>query len=455
MTAIANQRLNNMNQITPDGSLTYEQTGSYQIRDPLNNAMYDLPLMTARQTLSPEQQSIQAQNRRADLNLATFGANQSARADQLLSKPFDVNSLQKGGDPLSIGSANFQNVGRAPTLQDNLGNFGDIVRNPGDSGNITRTYGTDFSSDRQRVENALMERLNPSLDSRRKQLEFSMANKGITMGSEAYKSAMDDLYQGENDARVSAILNAGQEQTRLANLEAQRAGFENSAQMQAYQQKLGNANFQNQSQQQAFQQGMQRNLFGNEVLQQNYDNRMREITADNATALSGQNAQIAKFNALNAARTQALNEAFAVRNQPINEITALLSGANVTNPNFVNPNIAQIANTDYAGIQSDYNRQMFERAKAKSENRLGQFGMVADIGSQLGSSAILASDINIKENLLPIGKIDNGLTVFSYNYKGGALRNIGVIAQEVEQIMPDAVLMINGVKHVDYAKVLQ
>lgn len=428
MTAIANQRLNNMNQVTPDGSLRYEQTGTYQITDPLNNAVYDLPLMTAFQELSPQQQAIQEQNRRADLNMATFAADQSGKANQLLSNPFDISNIQAGGDPTSLGRVNLQRIGN---------NMPDLSSNIADAGNITKTYGTDFSSDRQRVEDALMARLNPSLESRRKQQEAALANKGITMGSEAYKSAMDDLYQGENDARIAAILGAGTEQSRLTGLAAQRAGFENQAQGQQ------------------FNQNIQRTLFGNQVSQQGFDNRLRGMAADNQTEVTGQNAELTRFNALNAARNQALNEAFAVRNQPINEITSLLSGTNVQNPNFVNPNVAPIANTDYAGIQSDYDRQMFDRAKAKSAHNMDMAGMVVDAGTQLGSSAIMASDIRVKENLKPIGQLDNGLNVYSYNYKGGSLQNIGVIAQEVENIMPDAVHIINGIKHVDYARVLQ
>lgn len=387
MTAIANQRLNNMNQITPDGSLRYEQTDTYQITDPLNGATYDLPLMTAIQELSPQQQAIQDQNRRADLNMATFAADQSGKANTLLSNPFDISNIQAGGDPNTVGSVDLQKIsGGLPSLNKNIADAGNINQSFAGGGDITRTYGTDFSADRQRVEDALMTRLQPSINSRRKAVEASLANKGITMGSEAYKSAMDDLYKGENDARVAAILGAGQEQSRLANLEAQRAGFQNQAQMQAFNQSMGAANFGNTAQQQQFNQNMQRNLFGNQVEQQGFDNRLKGMAVDNQTEVTQQNADIARFNALNAARNQALNEAFAVRNQPINEITSLLSGTNVQNPNFVNPNVSPIANTDYAGIQSDYDRQMFDRAQAKSAHTMGMIGSAAQLGGTLGAA---------------------------------------------------------------------
>lgn len=455
-TAIANQRLNNMNQITPDGTLRYEETGNYQYTDPLNGAVYDIPLMTAIQELSPEQQAIQDQNRRADLNMSRFAADQSEKANQLLSNPFDISSIQAGGDPNSIGNVNLQKVGSGmPTLQSNIPDAGQIQTGIGNSGDITKTYGIDFSKDRQRVEDALLSRIQPQLDSRRKAMEINLANKGITAGSEQYESAMEDLMKGENDAYYGAILNAGQEQSRLADLEARRAGFQNAAQAQQYAQNMGSSNFTNQAQNQQFNQNMQKTLFGNQVAQQGFDNRLRGIASDNQTEVTQQNADLAKFNALNTARNQALNEAFAVRNQPINEITSLLSGTNVQNPNFVSPNVANIANTDYAGIQSDYDKQMFQRAKAKSDFQTNLFGSFADAGASIGSAAIMASDIRVKENIDKVGHLDNGLGVYTYNYIGEDRISVGVMAQEVDNIMPHAVIEMNGIKHVNYNEVLQ
>ena len=60
-TAVANAFLNNTNQTSPDGSLDYNQTGSYSWTDPTTNATYNIPRFTATQTLSPEQQQIKAQ----------------------------------------------------------------------------------------------------------------------------------------------------------------------------------------------------------------------------------------------------------------------------------------------------------------------------------------------------------------------------------------------------------
>ena len=65
-TAVANATLGNTNQVTPEGSLTYTQTGGQQVGGNF------VPSYTATQTLSPEQQQIYnkttgAQNQALDL----------------------------------------------------------------------------------------------------------------------------------------------------------------------------------------------------------------------------------------------------------------------------------------------------------------------------------------------------------------------------------------------------
>jgi len=70
------------------------------------------------------------------------------------------------------------------------------------------------------------------------------------------------------------------------------------------------------------------------------------------------------------------------------------------------------------------------------------------------------SDINAKQNIQKIGMLDNGLNLYKYEYKpefqeeGGYGVQIGVIAQEVEQFIPDAVMQrADGLKVVNYSMV--
>lgn len=72
------------------------------------------------------------------------------------------------------------------------------------------------------------------------------------------------------------------------------------------------------------------------------------------------------------------------------------------------------------------------------------------IGGNLFGS--IFSDVNLKENIERVGKLDDGTNVYRYNYKGDTTPQIGVMAQEVEQTRPDAVSEIGGFKAVHYGK---
>lgn len=65
------------------------------------------------------------------------------------------------------------------------------------------------------------------------------------------------------------------------------------------------------------------------------------------------------------------------------------------------------------------------------------------------------SDIRTKNNIKPVGRLKNGLTQYEFNYKpefgDPSIRYRGVMAQEVEQIRPEAVgVLPNGYKYVNY-----
>ena len=49
-TAVANANLGNVNQVTPQGNLTYSNTGNYQWTDPTTGQTYTIPQFTATQT---------------------------------------------------------------------------------------------------------------------------------------------------------------------------------------------------------------------------------------------------------------------------------------------------------------------------------------------------------------------------------------------------------------------
>lgn len=84
-------------------------------------------------------------------------------------------------------------------------------------------------------------------------------------------------------------------------------------------------------------------------------------------------------------RAQSVQEALAERNQPINEITALLSGSQVSQPNFVNTPNTNVAGVDYAGLVSNnYNAQL-EGWKQKTANQNAMMGGLFGLGSNLAT----------------------------------------------------------------------
>lgn len=302
-TAIAQQNLNNVNQVTPDGSLTYSQTGTYAHTDPNTGRVYDIPQYTATQTLSDAQQGIYDTNKATEANLATLGRDQSARLGTLLGAPVDLSNEAVEGRLMELGRA----------------------------------------------------RLDPALERRRESLRTSLSTQGIKEGSTAYDRAMARAMEGENDAYNSLMLQG---------------------------------------------------------------------------------------------RGQAVQEALTARNQPINEISALMSGSQVSMPQFVGTNPANIANVDRAGLEmSNYNARLanWQQQQANRQSVMGGlFG--------LGSAAIM-SDVRLKTDIRRVGTTDGGLPVYTYRYKGRPEFHMGVMAQDVAEVMPQAVVPVGGFLAVDYAEV--
>lgn len=197
-TAIGQQQLNAIDQVGPGGSIKYSQSGTYDYTDPSTGKKYSLPKMTQTTSLSPEQQSIYDTGMRTQGTMANLAERQAGVVSDVLASP----------------AAKASDITR-PTLQTSLGD-------------------TDYSSGVQRIEEALMGRLNTQLDRDRGQLEARLASQGIKYGSEAYNSAMDDLNRGAADHRTSALLAAGQEQNRLQQLDLNAANFGNNALQQDF-----------------------------------------------------------------------------------------------------------------------------------------------------------------------------------------------------------------------------
>ncbi len=158
------------------------------------------------------------------------------------------------------------------------------------------------------------------------------------------------------------------------------------------------------------------------------------------------------------ARGQGAQEALTERNQPINEISALLSGSQVSQPGFTNTPTPGVAPTDVIGAQQQALNQQNVGYQANLANQQAMTNGLFKLGSAaVGGWAM--SDIETKENVEVVGERSDGLHVIDFDYKpefGGGKDNRGLIAQEVAQVYPEAVGRVpaaRGLMAVNYDKV--
>jgi hypothetical protein len=152
-------------------------------------------------------------------------------------------------------------------------------------------------------------------------------------------------------------------------------------------------------------------------------------------------------------RQEAVNEALTQRNQPINEITALMAGGQVQQPNFVNTPSSSVAPTDYAGmVNNQYNQQ-----QSQYNSMLGGLFGLGSAGIAAGGWAM--SDKRLKKGAKKVGKLNDGTPIHSYKMKngmGGGLMQLGVMADEAEKNHPKAVANTgSGFKAVNYSRLAE
>jgi Chaperone of endosialidase len=447
-TAVANAFLNATNQQTPLGTLNYDVTSTYNFTDPTTGATYNIPRFTATQALGPIQQQTQDQTEAAKYNLGVLANAQSLRLNQIFGAGFDPTSgAPSAGNPATMAWA------ADPTTT--IGGVADPVFQFGDAGSITRDYGPsdNFLAERGRIERAMFDRLNPQLQREQQRTDQRLADQGIRYGGAAYTGAQDDYNRMVNDARLGIIERGGTEQQRLNEMAAQRAGFQNAAQQQQYQQLLGRGQFYNAAQQQLFGEYAARAQLQNQAIAQRFS-MTREMV-----------------NAQNEARKNYLTEQYARRGQPFNEVTALLSGSQIQQPNFMQTPQNTIPTTDIAGLINQNFQQQFGNYQQQvgQQNQIigGIFGAAGNIGAGLAGRGVL-SDERMKKNIHRVGTVfvaepqpveepaRKKLPVYEYQYKGdpSGTKHVGPMAQDVEKYDPGAVSSRGGIKYIDAPRVM-
>lgn len=146
-TATTQQLLNMVNQTGPDGSISYNQTGSNSFVG-ADGKTYSVPQFTQTTSLSPTAQGIFDINNQTKTNLAGIGRDQSAKIGALLGTNLKLGNEATEARLMELGSA----------------------------------------------------RLDPKFAKDEEAMRTRLSNQGIAPGSAAYKAEMDNFNYGKNDA---------------------------------------------------------------------------------------------------------------------------------------------------------------------------------------------------------------------------------------------------------------
>lgn len=85
-----------------------------------------------------------------------------------------------------------------------------------------------------------------------------------------------------------------------------------------------------------------------------------------------------------------------------------------------------------------------------STSRKSGGGLMAALGMGLQAAPFIFSDRRLKDNIKRVGRTDDGLPIYTYTYKGSDTVQMGVMSDEVEAVMPHAVVEASGYKGVNY-----
>lgn len=402
------------NQVTPFGSLTFTGAPGSQDR-------------TATQTFTPEIQAIidaqigvtggltdlatnrlggitrdpfdlsTAGGRRIDLDSTDrFGRPMIRRLEQRpLKGAFDPGGqVQMGVSPINVSGQ----LAGAGAIGRDLG-FGSLGALPG---------AQDFSSERTRVENALFERqagrINPQFDRDIDRRITQLANQGITEFSNpvAFEEGLRPFIEGRTDAldraSMGAITGAGGEQSRMFGdvlaARSQRAGelsqqgtFGNLAQGQLFGQNLAAGQFGMAAAGQNFGQQLAAGEFANQAQQQQFGQNAFGAeffnTAQGQRFLQDQGilqGDLASGQFGNQTRDAFIQELILQRNQPLNELSALLGGGPALGtPSFRDAPGFQMASPDVMGLGA-------ARMQADAAKGGGMFGALGKLGGAFATA---------------------------------------------------------------------
>lgn len=220
---------------------------------------------------------------------------------------------------------------------------------------------------------------------------------------------------------------------------------------------------------------------GKENINQGYSSGL-----SNANRMTGQRMAANGITGGSIAESAMANNADAANKAKFNALTSLTSNRAGQDVNVMNQsNANKFRSTSAFQGQENQNVMALLQKLGLMGNNISQQGSLAgmqddttlagslgELAGSLGPAAIMAmfppaaaaapaasaavlpsSDMRLKENVKKISTDKRGIETVEFNYKGKPERYRGVIAQQIEPIMPEAVVEIDGIKHVNYEMV--
>lgn len=344
--------------------------------------------------LTPEQQSSLDSQNRVQLGKSQGAETLLGQAVNNFQSPMDWSGVPQGADRVSAPNQ------LGPAVQPSV---------------LQKTLGGSSGDYRQRAQDAVDQLQQPNLDRQRSQLETQLANQGITRGSEAYTAAMRDQGDVENRAHLAAIDSGRQESAQSFGQDLSAGQFGNQANSVEFQQMLAAA--------------------------QRGDANAQQLLQEKIAA--------GGFNNQN--RQQAIGETTARRNQTLNELNALLTGQQVQNPTM--PSFTPSGKAETTNYLGAAQNQYGASTDATNVSNANTQGLMSGLGSL--ASMFMFSDARLKRDVSHLFTLPNGIKVYKFRMLGDDRMQIGVLAQEVMEIMPLAVIKDKaGYYRVNYEMVL-
>jgi hypothetical protein len=415
--------LNRVNQYTPQGSLVYSQDPGGQ--------------WSSTQTYSPAEQGLYNQQLAGQGIYANTALSQLGQAAGGLSTPINTNL---GAWQQNVASANPGLGGAASAAGGGMnypgllgGTYASMAGLPNAAAAAATPTNTNFNDVRNQYIQSQMGLLQPTLDEQQQTLQSQLANQGISQGSVAYNNAMRGFgnMQGASYANILANAQSGVNQA----IQGQAA-----LQMQPIQAAAGYAGLL----------GQGANLAGANIANQQAQAMSPINVATGYQGLLGQQQN------LTGAQIQ---QQIALRDQPMNEATALLTGQMIGQPQFQNVPQSQVAAPNVGSAYELQLQQQNMQYQAQLAQQQGMMGGIGGILGTVGGAAMFGSDERLKTDIKQVGSLDlpgGKVGIHSFRFKGSPVRNLGLLAQEIEPILPGAVQThpITGIKSLDYAQAL-